>query len=136
MLLNLVVNKRFCCKKWKMLFIDAINMIFWIYYVIIESRDFFIKTIEFLDFLSLDLGFLKNSMWQPWLPKISLPRFNGDVTKFQHFWQSFRCAIDENQCLSNVHKLNYLVNSLEGQVIRRWKDLKYARKIIRRPLNC
>ena len=48
------------------------------------------------------------------LPKITLPRFKGDVTKFQHFWQSFRCAVHENQCLSDVHKSNYLVNSLEG----------------------
>ena len=49
------------------------------------------------------------------LPKISLPRFNGDITKFQQFWQSFCCAVDESEGLSNVHKLNYLFNSLEDQ---------------------
>jgi len=58
------------------------------------------------------------------LPKISLPRFKGDVTKFQHFWQSFRCAVHENQCLSDVHKLNYLVNSLEGQAYKALEGLE------------
>ena len=58
------------------------------------------------------------------LPKISLPRFKGDVTKFQHFWQSFRCAVDENQSLSDIHKLNYLVNSLEGQAYKALEGLE------------
>ena len=58
------------------------------------------------------------------LPKITLPRFKGDVTKFQHFWQSFRCAVHENQCLSDVHKLNYLVNSLEGQAYKALEGLE------------
>ena len=48
------------------------------------------------------------------LPKIQLPKFRGDVTKFQAFWQSFKVAVDENESLSMVHKLNYLINSLEG----------------------
>ena len=58
------------------------------------------------------------------LPKITLPRFKGDVTKFQHFWQSFRCAVHENQCLSDIHKLNYLVNSLEGQAYKALEGLE------------
>ena len=48
------------------------------------------------------------------LPKINLPKFNGDVTKYQHFIQSFKCSIEANESLSDVHKLNYLINSLEG----------------------
>ena len=48
------------------------------------------------------------------VPKIQLPKFRGDVTKFQAFWQSFKVAVDENESLSMVHKLNYLSNSLEG----------------------
>ena len=47
MLLSLVVNKRFCCKKWKMMFIDAINMLFWICDVIIESQDFLSTLLNF-----------------------------------------------------------------------------------------
>ena len=26
------------------------------------------------------------------LPKLNLPHYNGDVTKFNAFWQSFECA--------------------------------------------
>ena len=58
------------------------------------------------------------------LPKISLPRFHGDITKFQHFWQSFCCAVDESEDLSNVLKLNYLVNSLEGQAYKALEGLE------------
>ena len=49
------------------------------------------------------------------LPKIQLPKFRGEVTKFQAFWQSFKVAVDENESLSMVHKLNYLINS-----VNRW----------------
>ena len=48
------------------------------------------------------------------LPKINLPRFRDKVTKFQSFWQSFKCSVDDNESLSPVMKMNYLVNSLEG----------------------
>ena len=48
------------------------------------------------------------------LPKINLPKFNGDVTRFMSFWQSFNCAIHSNDSLSAVNKMNYLVNLLEG----------------------
>ena len=48
------------------------------------------------------------------LPKINLPRFRDKVTKFQSFWQSFKCSVDDNESLSAVMKMNYLVNSLEG----------------------
>eukprot|EP00795_Rhopilema_esculentum_P014774 gene14774-biopygen4485 len=58
------------------------------------------------------------------LPKITLPRFNGDITKFQQFWQSFCCAVDESEELSEVHKLNYLVNSLEGQAYKALEGLQ------------
>ena len=58
------------------------------------------------------------------LPKIRLPRFNGDITKIQHFWQSFCCAVDESEDVSNVHKLNYLVNSMEGQAYKALEGLK------------
>ena len=48
------------------------------------------------------------------LPKINLPRFCDKVTKFQSFWQSFKCSVNNNESLSAVRKMNYLVNSLEG----------------------
>ena len=48
------------------------------------------------------------------LPKITLPKFSGDITKFRSFWQSFKCSVDENENLSPVHKMTYLSSSLEG----------------------
>ena len=58
------------------------------------------------------------------LPKIQLPKFRGDVTKFQAFWQSFKVAVDENESLSMVHKLNYLINSLEGVAYKTLEGLE------------
>ena len=52
------------------------------------------------------------------LPKINLPTFNGEQTQFQSFWQSFDCAVHSNEGISKVHKLNYLINALEGKAHR------------------
>jgi len=48
------------------------------------------------------------------LPKIHLPKSNGDITRFQSFWQSFKCFIDENETISDVHKMSYMMSLLEG----------------------
>ena len=40
------------------------------------------------------------------LPKINLPKFNGDITKYQHFMQSFKCSVVANESLSGVNKLD------------------------------
>ena len=47
-----------------------------------------------------------------------MPRFNGDITRFYSFWQSFESAIDKNESLTAVDKFNYLVNILEGEAFR------------------
>ncbi|XP_065058025.1 uncharacterized protein LOC135685860 [Rhopilema esculentum] len=52
------------------------------------------------------------------LPKINLPKFGGDITEFNAFWQSFGCAVHANENISAVHKLNYLMNLLEGPAYR------------------
>ena len=51
---------------------------------------------------------------RPKLPRLVLPRFSGDVTKFHSFWDSFKSAVDENEDLSVVDKFNYLQSLLEG----------------------
>ena len=65
---------------------------------------------------SLDRSNIENSNFrqQVRLPKINLPIFNGDTTRFQSFWQSFKWSIDENTTISEVHKMNYLMSLLEG----------------------
>ena len=47
------------------------------------------------------------------LPKIDLKRFNGDLTHWTSFWESFESAVDKNSSLSNVDKFNYLNSLLE-----------------------
>ena len=65
-----------------------------------------------------------SSVNQGRLPKITLPRFNGDIKRYQSFWQSFKCAVDEKESLSDIHKLNYLLTSLEGQAFKALADNK------------
>ena len=52
------------------------------------------------------------------LPKLTLLKFRGDVTKWKSFWDSFRSAIHDNQDISEVDKFNYLNSVLEGSVVR------------------
>jgi len=57
------------------------------------------------------------------LPKINLLRFNGEITKFNAFWQSFECAIHRNSSVPAVNKLNYLLSLLEGPAYRALEGL-------------
>jgi len=47
------------------------------------------------------------------LPKISLPRFNGDPVKWTSFWDSYQSAIQLNSELTEVDMFNYLLSLLE-----------------------
>ena len=42
------------------------------------------------------------------LPGIELPKFNGDVLKFQNFWDQFEAAVHNNGDLPNVQKFTHL----------------------------
>ena len=48
------------------------------------------------------------------LPKLSLLKFNGEITKFRTFWDSFQSAVDNNPNLTPIEKFNYLYSLLEG----------------------
>ena len=48
------------------------------------------------------------------LPKLSIKKFNGDLTKWITFWDSFSSSIHSNPSLSNVDKFNYLNSLLES----------------------
>ena len=50
--------------------------------------------------------------------RIELPKFNGDITKFNTFWQAFNCAVHSNDTIAEVDKFNYLMNLLEGPAHR------------------
>ena len=55
---------------------------------------------------------------KPRLPKITLARFNGEVTKWNTFWDSFNSAIHSNEDVANIDKFNYLKSLIEGPAAR------------------
>ena len=59
-----------------------------------------------------------HSTTKPRLPKLVLPKFDGEITKFKSFWDSFYSAVNKNADLSSVDKFNYLHALLEGQAAR------------------
>lgn len=42
------------------------------------------------------------------LPKLNVPSFDGNILKWQEFWDSFHSAIHDNRTLANIDKFNYL----------------------------
>ena len=58
------------------------------------------------------------------LPKLTLKKFNGDLTKWTPFWDSFESSIDHNPDLSEVDKFNYLNSLLEGPASEAVSGLK------------
>ena len=58
------------------------------------------------------------------LPKINLPKFSGDITRFNQFWQSFECAVHKNDSVPIINKLNYLFSLLEGPAYRAVEGLE------------
>ena len=49
-----------------------------------------------------------SAILKPKLPKIQLPKFSGNVTKFCSFWERFESTVDHNPSLSTIDKFNYL----------------------------
>ena len=58
------------------------------------------------------------------LPKLALKRFNGDLTKWATFWDSFDSSIHNNPGLSGIDKFNYLNTLLEGPAAEAISGLK------------
>ncbi len=55
---------------------------------------------------------------KPRLPKLTLPRFKGDITQWNTFWDSFNSAIHSNTEISDVDKFSYLKSLLDGPASR------------------
>jgi len=58
------------------------------------------------------------------LPKLTLKRFNGDITQVSTFWDIFQSSVDGNSGLSNIDKFNYLRSLLEGSASEAVSGLK------------
>ena len=52
------------------------------------------------------------------LPRIELPKFSGDVLKFQNLWDQFEAAVHDNADLPNVQKFTYLRSVLNGNALQ------------------
>lgn len=48
------------------------------------------------------------------LPKLSIKKFSGDLTKWATFWDSFDSAIHRNPSLSDIDMFDYLKSYLES----------------------
>ena len=48
------------------------------------------------------------------LLKLPLPKFRGDIPKWNTFWDSFQSAVHRNKGISSIDKFNYLNSVLEG----------------------
>ena len=48
------------------------------------------------------------------LPKLSIRRYNGDLTKWLPFWDSFKSSVHDNPTLSVIDKFVYLTSLLES----------------------
>lgn len=55
---------------------------------------------------------------RPRLPKLTLPKFRGEITKFRGCWESFQSAVHNNSDLTEIDKFNYLYSLLEGPGLR------------------
>ncbi|KAJ8984400.1 hypothetical protein NQ317_003983 [Molorchus minor] len=48
------------------------------------------------------------------LPKIEIPKFDGDLKNWQSFIGLFNSLVHENESLSNIEKFNYMITSLKN----------------------
>ena len=48
------------------------------------------------------------------LPRLTIDKFNGDVSLWRDFWNQFETAIDQNETLSKTEKFTYLKSYLSG----------------------
>ena len=48
------------------------------------------------------------------LPKLTMKKFNGDLTKWATFWDSYCSSIHSNPTLSSIDKFNYLSSLLDS----------------------
>ena len=53
------------------------------------------------------------------LSRIELPKFNGDLLKFQNFWDQFEAAVHNNDDLPNVQTFTYLRSVLTGNALQK-----------------
>ena len=63
---------------------------------------------------------------KPKLPKLTLPKFRGQVTMWSTFWDSYESAIHTNNDISAIDKFNYLNSLLEVPALRAIQGLTFT----------
>ena len=66
----------------------------------------------------LSMPSVEDAGTRPRLPKLTLPKFRGDITNWSAFWDSYKYAVHENTSIPVVDKFNYLSSLLEGPAHR------------------
>ena len=51
------------------------------------------------------------------LPRIELPKINGDALKFQNFWDQYEAAVCNSVDLPNVQKFTYVRSVVTGNAL-------------------
>uniref|UniRef100_A0A8D9B682 Peptidase A2 domain-containing protein n=1 Tax=Cacopsylla melanoneura TaxID=428564 RepID=A0A8D9B682_9HEMI len=54
---------------------------------------------------------------QPKLPALDLPYFDGNLSTWTIFYETYNKVIHENKCLSNEQKIQYLLSRLKGSAL-------------------
>ena len=54
----------------------------------------------------------------PKLPKLIIPKFSGEITKFRSFWDSFDSAIHKNSTLSAIDYLHAFLEAPAAKAIQ------------------
>lgn len=60
------------------------------------------------------------------LPRLNLQKFEGNSTKWDSFWDSFKSVIHDNAAISTIDKFNYLHSYLEGAASRAIQGLTFT----------
>ena len=48
------------------------------------------------------------------LPRIEVPKFDGNILNWRPFWEQFRAAVHDKTYLGNIDKLTYLQDAIKG----------------------
>jgi len=51
------------------------------------------------------------------LPKIEIPKFDGDVVQWCSFWDMFSSLVHNNQNISDIERFHFLKSSLSGTAL-------------------
>ena len=62
-------------------------------------------------------------------PQLEITPFNGDILKWQEFWDAFEASTHQASYAS-VDKLNYLKSKLKGKHLKQFPVINYLMKIM------